>query len=170
MLRWLLSLFKGSLGRKAHKENDHKMKPLPHLYEVSLSGGPTGHATLLATGVPPLRSAPPKEFDGPGDAWSPEQFLLAAVGTCFMFTFRAVAQASKFDFSSLDLSGSGTVDREEGTTRFTEIVLRLRLTLANGADPERAQRMLEKGKNACLVTSSLSVPVRLESEIVVESA
>lgn len=91
------------------------MKPLPHLYEVSLSGGPTGHATLLAAGVPPLRSAPPKDFDGPGDAWSPEQFLLAAVETCFMFTFRAVAQASKFDYLSLDLSGSGTVDRRSRT-------------------------------------------------------
>src|SRR6266511_1605142 len=76
-------------------EHGHKMKPLPHLYEVSLSGGPTGHATLLAAGVPPLRSAPPKEFDGPGDAWSPEQFLLAAVETCFMFTFRAVAQRDR---------------------------------------------------------------------------
>ena len=86
-----------------------------------------------------------------------------------MFTFRAVARPSKFDYSSLDLSGSGTVDRKEGTTRFTEIVLRLRLTLPHGADPERAQRMLEKGKNACLVTASLSVPVRLESEIVVKS-
>jgi organic hydroperoxide reductase OsmC/OhrA len=146
------------------------MKRLPHLYKVSLSGGPTGHATLLAAGVPPLRSAPPKEFDGPGNAWSPEQLLLAAVETCFMFTFRAVAQASKFDYLSLDLSGSGTVDRKEGATRFTEVVLRLRLTLPNGGDPERAKRMLEKGKNACLVTASLSVPIRLESEIVVESA
>jgi uncharacterized OsmC-like protein len=53
---------------------------------------------------------------------------------------------------------------------FTEIALRSRLTLPKDADPERAKRMLEKGKNACLVTASLSVPVRLESEIVVESA
>ena len=28
------------------------MKPLPHLYEVALSGGPNGYATLLAGGVP----------------------------------------------------------------------------------------------------------------------
>ena len=152
-----------------NEEHGHKMKPLPHLYEVSLSGGPTGYAALSAAGLPPLRSAPPKEFDGPGDAWSPEQLLLAAVATCFLFTFRAVARASKFDYASLDLSGSGTVDRVEGTTRFTEIVLKLRLTLPNGGDPERAKRMLEKVKNACLVTASLSVPVRLESEIVVES-
>lgn len=145
------------------------MKPLPHLYEVTLSGGPTGYAKLLACGVPSLRSAPPKDFDGPGDAWSPEYLLLAAVEACFMFTFRAVAQASRFDFVSLDLSGHGTVDRKDGVTRFTEIVLRPQLTLPKGADTERGRRMLEKGKDACLVTASLSVPVRLETEIVVAS-
>jgi peroxiredoxin-like protein len=142
------------------------MKPLPHRYEVALSGGPNGYATLLADGAPPLRSAPPTDFDGPGDAWSPEHLLLAAVETCVMFTFRAIAQASKFDFLSLDLSGSGTVDRKDGATRFTEIILKPRLTLPKDADPERARRMLEKGKKACLVTESLSVSVRLEAEIV----
>ena len=86
-----------------------------------------------------------------------------------MFTFRAVAQASKFDFLSLDLSGSGTVDRKEGAIRFTKIALRPRLILPMGADPERARGMLEKAKNACLVTASLSVPLHLEPEIVVES-
>jgi peroxiredoxin-like protein len=144
------------------------MKPLPHHYEVTLSGEPTGYATLSSEGMPPLRSAPPKDFDGPGDAWGPEHLLLAAVATCFMFTFRAVAQASKFTFTSLDLSGSGTVDRQGGMTRFTEITLRTRLKLPAGGDPERAKRILEKGKNACLVTASLSVPIELETEIVIE--
>jgi organic hydroperoxide reductase OsmC/OhrA len=142
------------------------MKPLPHLYEVSLSGGATGCATSSAADVPPLRSAPPKDFDGPGDAWSPEQLLLAAVETCFLFTFRAIARASKFDFVSLDLRGSGTVDRRDGVTLFTEIVLNTRLTVPKGTDPERARRLLDKGKNGCLVTASLSVPARLEIEIV----
>ncbi|MGH9552847.1 MAG: OsmC family protein [Terriglobales bacterium] len=105
-----------------------------------------------------------------GDVWSPEYLLLAAVETCFMFTFRAIAQASKFDFLSLELSGSGLVDRKDGSTRFTEIVLRPRLALPRGADHERGKRILEKGKTACLVTASLSVPIRLEIEIVVESA
>ena len=99
-----------------------------------------------------------------------EHLLLAAVETCFMFTFRAVAEASKFNFLTLDVSGSGIVDRKHGATRFTEIALRSRLTLPQGADPERARRMLEKGKNACLVTASLSVPLRLETELVIEFA
>ena len=69
-----------------------EMKPLPHSYEVALSGGPTGYATLSTDGVPIMSSAPPKDFDGPGDAWSPEHLLLASVLACFMFTFRAVAR------------------------------------------------------------------------------
>jgi organic hydroperoxide reductase OsmC/OhrA len=146
------------------------MKPLPHVYEVVLFGDPKNYATLTVEGVPALRSAPPKDFDGPGDAWSPEHLLLASVETCFMFTFQAVAQASKFDFLSLELSGSGTVDRKDGSVRFTDIVLRSRLTVPKGTDLERAGRMLEKGKSACLVTASLSVPVHLESEVVVEAA
>ncbi len=145
------------------------MKPLPHVYEVAMSGGPTGYATLSTGGVPVLPSAPPKDFDGPGDAWSPEHLLLAAVETCFMFTFRAIAQASKLEFLSLEVGGSGTVDRQDGATRFTEIILRAQLRLPEGADPERAKRMLEKGEKTCLVNASLSVPISLEAEIVVGS-
>ncbi len=143
------------------------MKPLPHVYDVTLAGGPTGYATLSVPGLPGLRAAPPLDFDGPGDAWSPEHLLLAAVETCFLFTLRAVAQASKLEFLSLELSATGTVDRKDGATRFTEIVLRPRLALPPGADRERALRVLEKSERGCLVSASLSTPIRLEPEIVV---
>lgn len=142
------------------------MKPLPHVYDVKLAGGPTGYSTVSAPGVPELRSAPPLDFGGPGDAWSPEHLLMAAVETCFLFTFRAIARASKVEFTSLELTGEGTVDRKDGAVRFTEIVLRPRLTLPAGADRERAMRALEKSEKACLVSASLSTPIRLEPEIV----
>jgi peroxiredoxin-like protein len=143
------------------------MEPLPHRYDVRLSGGPMGYATLTAHGVPDMSTAPPSDFDGPGDAWSPEHLLLAAVETCFLFTLRAVAQASRIEFTSLDLSAEGTVDRHDGGMRFTQIVLRPRLRLPAGADKDKARRAMEKSEKACLVTASLSVPVRLEPEIVI---
>jgi peroxiredoxin-like protein len=117
--------------------------------------------------VPELASAPPRDFDGPGDAWSPEHLLLAAVETCFLFTLRAVAQASRLEFLSLELSGEGTVDRREGRMRFTEIILRPRLRLPAGADEDKARRVMEKSEKGCLVTASLAVTVRLEPEIVI---
>ncbi len=142
------------------------MKPLPHRYDVTLSGGSAGYAALSAPGVPELKSAPPLAFDGPGDAWSPESLLLAAVASCFLFTLRAVAKASKVDFVSLDVSAEGTVDRLDGVTRFTEIVLRPRLTFPPGTDRSRALRILDRSEKTCLVSASLSTPVRLEPELV----
>jgi len=55
------------------------------------------YAMVAASGVPDLRTAAPADSDGPGDAWSPEQFLMAAVESCFLFTLRAVARASKVE-------------------------------------------------------------------------
>lgn len=141
------------------------MKPLPHQYEVHLTGGPSGYAEVSSVGLPVLRMAPPVEYDGPGDTWSPEHLLLASVQACFLFTLRAVARLSKVEFSGLELDAAGTVDRQEGVTRFTEIVLRPRLTVPPGADRTRVLGVLEKAEKACLVSASLSTPVRLEPEI-----
>ena len=140
------------------------MKSLPHRYEVRIAAGPMGHATLSSAGVPDLDTAPPLEFDGPGDAWSPEQLLLGAVEACFVLTFRAIARASKIEFTSLAVDAEGIVDREDGRTRFTEIVLRPRVSLPAGEDPVRVRRALEKAERGCLVSASLGTPVRVEPE------
>ncbi len=140
------------------------MKPLPHRYEARISSGPDGYATLSSAGVPDLRTAPPLDFDGPGDAWSPEQLLVAAVEACFLLTFRAIAKASRIEFTSLSVEGEGIVDRSNGGMRFTEIVLRPRVALPAGVDTVRVRRALEKAERTCLVTASLGTTVRLEPE------
>lgn len=142
------------------------MQPFPHHYEVRLSGGPEGYAKASSEGLPDLSCEAPKDFDGPGDAWSPEHMLLSSVSTCFLFTLRSVAKLSKFQFKALEMSAEGTLDRKEGATRFTEIVLRPRLTLAPGADRAQAMRIMEKAEKACLISASLSTPVRLQAEVV----
>lgn len=142
------------------------MKPLPHRYEVHLTGGPEGYATSSAEGLPDLRCAAPVDFDGPGDAWSPEQLLLSAVTNCFLFTMRSVATLSKFKFKALELSAEGVLDRQQGVTRFTDIILRPKLTVAPGTDHTQALRIMEKAEKACLVSASLSTPVRLQAEVI----
>jgi len=91
--------------------------------------------------------------------------LLAAVETCFLVTLGGVAQAWRFEFTSLELSSEGTVDRAGGAIRFTEVVLRPRLTVPPGTDTNRALRLMEKSEKTCLVSASLSTPIRLEPEI-----
>ena len=54
-----------------------------------------------------------------------------------------------------------------GGVRFTEIVLRPRLAIPAGADATKVRRALEKAEKSCLVSASLSTPIRLEPEIAV---
>ena len=142
------------------------MEPLPHHYQVRLDAGADVYATVLESGLPGLRIAPPVNFGGPGDAWTPEHLLLAAVETCFLFTLRAVARASRLEVVRVEVETSGTVDRRDGVTRFTEIVVRPRVTIAPGTDADRAARLVEKAERACLVSSSLATPVRVEAAII----
>jgi peroxiredoxin-like protein len=142
------------------------MTPLPHHYTVELSGGPSGYARLRTGEMPDIRMAPPTQYGGPGDAWTPEHLLLGAVEACFMFTFRAVANAAHVRFDYLEVSTDGTVDRQDGRTRFTEIVLRPRLTIEPDVDREHLIRLIHKAERACLVSASLNTPIRVEPELV----
>lgn len=141
------------------------MKPLPHEYEVKVSGTMTGYATASAAGTPDLRTAPPADFGGPGDAWSPEHLFMAAIETCLLFSLQAIARASRFEFSSFDVSGVGTVDKQGGVMRFTEIVLRARLVVPQGTDEQRARRILDKAEKSCLISASISTPIRMQAEV-----
>jgi len=146
------------------------MQPLPHRYDVQLTGGPTGHAQLLSVGCPPIAAAPPREFGGPGDAWSPEHLLLASVEACFLFTFRAVARASHIDFIDLNVHAEGTVDHQGGVTKFTDIMLHARITVRRGTDREALDRAIAKTEKACLVSASLATPVIVQAEVVENTA
>jgi len=138
------------------------VQPLPHHYEVTASGGGDGSVTLSAPGVTAIASAPPVEFDGPGDQWSPETLLLAAVADCFVLSFRAVATASKFDWIALQCDTRGTLDRVDRVTRFTGITNRVTLKVPPGTAQDRARALLEKAEQVCLISNSLITDVQLE--------
>jgi organic hydroperoxide reductase OsmC/OhrA len=144
------------------------MRTFPHYYPATAKGFAGGDVELTSGGLPRLWSASPAEFDGPGDRWSPETLLAAAVGDCLVLTFRAVARASGFSWTSLDCDVTGTLDRVERTTRFVAFEVRARLRVPAGTDPDRARRVLEKAEQTCLVSNSLNAPVHLVPEIEVE--
>ncbi len=143
------------------------MQPLPHHYDVHLDADATGYAEVRSPGLRPLRVHAPADFDGPGDAWSPEHLLLVAVEACFLLTFRAVATASRMPFVAMSIATTGTADRNHGRTRFTEIVLEPTITVPDGTDLEKARRLVDKAEQACLISASLSTPVRVTARFVV---
>lgn len=142
------------------------MQDLPHVYQVSALAGPEGNVSLSGDGLPVIESAPPQQFGGPGDRWSPEGLLVAAVADCFILSFRAIARASKFDWVSLDCNVEGVLERSEKVTCFTGFTVNAALTVPAGADEARALRLLDKAEHGCLITNSLSATVHLNARLV----
>ena len=118
-------------------------------------------------GRPQLEFSAPPEFQGQAGFWTPEHFFLAAVATCFITTFRAIAEFSKFDVEALEVGVEGTVEKGEGGFHFTRVVVRPLLTVHLEADRERALRLLEKAEHSCLVSRSLRSEIVLEPTVVV---
>jgi len=143
------------------------MHPLPHRYVVHAVVRPDGDVPLSAEGMRVIESAPPKEFDGPGNQWSPEGLLTAAVADCFVLGFRAIAAASRFAWTNLDARTQGTLDRVDGKMRFTRFDTHAKLHIPPGADIERARKLLEKAESSCLVANSLSSERHLTLEVAV---
>jgi organic hydroperoxide reductase OsmC/OhrA len=141
------------------------MQDLPHRYRVEASAETEGDVRIASSGLADLATAPPVEFGGPGDRWSPETLLMAAVADCLVLSFRAVAKASSLPWSSLRCDAEGILDRVERTTRFTGITVRAVLSVPEGTDLEKAGRILDKAERACLISNSLACPVHLEPKV-----
>jgi organic hydroperoxide reductase OsmC/OhrA len=146
------------------------MQPFPHHYSVSASAATQGDVGLHSDRLTTIASAPPTEFGGPGDRWSPETLLVAAVADCFVLTFRGIASLSRFSWGSLDCSVTGTVDRVDRVTQFTELQVHARLRVPPGTNEDQARRLLTKAEETCLVTNSLKVHPQLEAVVEFEGA
>ena len=143
------------------------MHPYPHLYAVEASARPEGDVPVTAAGLPALSTAPPAEFDGPGDRWSPETLLVGAVADCFLLSFRGVARANKFAWDRLECSVVGTLEKVEGKTKFTRMLVRATLQVPAGTDAAKAKQLLERAEHVCLISNSLVAERSIEPTVIV---
>jgi peroxiredoxin-like protein len=130
----------------------------------------TGGRNGVVTGrevEPSINFSAPPQFQGRAGVWSPEHFFTSALATCFVTTFQAIAEFSKFNAPALEVSVEGHVEKAEGGLRFTRVTVRPVLTINGEADRERGMRLLEKAGKGCLVSRSLQSEIRLEPEILV---
>ena len=143
------------------------MHPYPHVYKAVASGRPEGAVALTSPGLPEIATAPPPEFGGPGNAWSPETLLCASLADCFVLSFRAIARGSGFEWSALECRVEGVLERADAVTRFTKYTTYARLEVPRGSAAEKARRILEKAERACLISNSVRGERAVVAEVVV---
>lgn len=145
------------------------MEPV-HFYDTTVEWKDSRRGVLSSSVLDSnIEVVTPPEFAGgiPGK-WSPEHLLVAAVNSCLMTTFLAIAENSKLDFISFKSYANGKLEKVDGKFMISEIILSPTLVLPEGANLERAERILQKSEAACLISNSVKATIVFQPHIVAE--
>lgn len=148
-----------------------------HYYEVTISWNqdrkgimcsPDIHGALGENGC--IEVATPPQFNkGIPGIWSPEHLFTAAVSSCLMTTFLAIAEASKLEFTGFQCASKGKLEQVDGKFLMTEVILEPTVTIVREQDRVRALRVLEKSELACLISNSIKSNIRMTPKILVKT-
>ena len=142
------------------------MQDLPHIYRVKSEGESESNLTARAEKLPDIIVAPPIQFGGPGDQWSPEALFMASIANCLVLSFRAIARASRFEWHSIECESEGELDRVERRVQFTKVLSKVRLSIPATENKEKAEKLLNKAEETCLISNSISCESHIECEII----
>jgi len=111
-----------------------------------------------------MECAPPPEFGGPPNHWTPEHLLLAAIESCTLSAFLAYAEHARIRLLYYRSTSEAKMVLEGKAYRFTDAVVRVEVTVGAGQG-KSARVLLEKAHSRCPLTRSVNFPVRLEAEV-----
>lgn len=147
-------------------------KPKQHEYSVTvtwtgdLGTGTSGYRAykrdheISAPGKPVIPGSSDPAFRGDPSRYNPEEMLVASLSTCHMLWYlHLCAEAGVVVTGYVDEPRGVMAETEDGGGRFTEVILRPRVRLAAGADPELATGLHEKAHHLCFIASSVNFPV-----------
>lgn len=133
----------------------------PHYYNVDINWNTERKGVICS---PELNNesgncievaTPPQFPKGISGIWSPEHLFTAAVNSCLMTTFLAIAENSKLSFTSFSCKSKGKLEQVDGKFLMTEITLNPIVTISEEKDREKAERVLLKSEAACLISNSI---------------
>ena len=128
--------------------------------EIVWPGGKRVMASV--PGKPSVEIATPPEFKGTHpDQWSSEDFLVAAVASCYAVTLITIAERREIPLHALAITAEGAVGRDDTEPfGFRDIDLRVVAATEPGREDDLCKAAVRAEDN-CLVSSALSIPVRL---------
>jgi peroxiredoxin-like protein len=144
--------------------------PDEHLYDVTIDWNEGRIGTMSSSKLEDsIQVATPPEFPGGVQGiWSPEHLFVASVSSCFMTSFTAIADYSKFDFLSLKVKTEGKMSRLDGKYVMSLIKLMPELVIADEKYRKKGLRLLEKAEEICLISRSIKSEIVFIPEIKVE--
>jgi organic hydroperoxide reductase OsmC/OhrA len=140
-----------------------------HYYETTVTWTEGRKGLLTEPTLPNIEVATPPDFPkGVPNIWSPEHLFVASVNICLMTTFLSIAENSKLDFSSFNCKAKGKLEKVENAFMISEIELFPEIIVSAEKDIERAERIIQKSEQHCLISNSVKTKIILSPKISLE--
>jgi organic hydroperoxide reductase OsmC/OhrA len=155
--------------------------PRTHSYDVcvgwtgNLGSGTSGYRTYSrdhevmaktpdgADGPPVIIGSSDPSFRGDPGRWNPEQLLTVALAQCHMLWYLHLCAVCGIVVTDYHDEAHGTMtEAADGGGRFTEVVLRPRVTVASAGMIGKATALHESASQRCFIANSVNFPVRHE--------
>lgn len=142
----------------------------PHLYNVDISWTKERQGEMSSPELSTVIeiATPPQFPNGVEGIWSPEHLFTSAVASCLMTTFLSIAENSKLEFTAFSSKSHGKLEQIEGKFLMTEVILEPTVTIANESDREKADRVLQKSEQHCLISNSIKSKVTMNTNIILK--
>ena len=116
---------------------------------------------ILVAGKPDLCGSAHPAFRGDAGYHDPEDLLLAAASACHMLAYLALCARAGVHVVAYEDRPEGILTLEPGGGgRFTDILLRPVVTVADPAHTDRAADLHHAAHRSCFIANSCSVPIR----------
>ena len=116
-------------------------------------------------GKPPLRGSADPTFRGDASLHNPEDWLVAALVSCHMLSFLALAARAGLSVLAYTDAAEGTMTFEGGHGQFSRVALHPRVVVAVGSDTGLAHRLHHQAHEACFIARSVNFPVTHEATV-----
>ncbi|HXF59117.1 MAG TPA: OsmC family protein [Candidatus Saccharimonadales bacterium] len=116
-------------------------------------------------GKPSLRGTAAPMYRGDPALHNPEDLLVAALSGCHCLSYLALCARAGIQVTGYEDEVYGKMERVDGVTKFTEVVLHPKVSVAPGTDAEKAKALHERAHTVCFIASSVNFPVRHEPTI-----
>ena len=129
-------------------------------------GVAAGNHRVEWPGRPGVELSAAPQYKGDPTRTNPEELFVAALVSCQMLSFLALAGRAGITVVAYDDDAVGTLAMVDRKMRMAGVVLRPRITVAAGSDLQKARALVETAHENCFIASSVACPVSVEPEIV----
>ena len=121
---------------------------------------------IEVAGKAALRGSADTAYRGDANLHNPEDLLVASLSACHMLWVLHLCADNGVEVLHYEDKAMGTMLDGPGPGRFTEVILRPRVTISANSDEAAALAQHERAHRECFIANSVNFPVRHEPVIV----